>query len=104
MPGQLSALILLEDNSITQLHGDWRNRAGEATSPSDGRRPSLRFRLAMLEWRRQTTSNNMVTEGRLSQFVSAAAATVDDREVQVLHSTTSELSVRRAPPDLVTRG
>jgi len=40
----------------------------------------------------------------LSQFVSAAAATVDDREVRVLHSTTSELSVRRAPPDLVTRG
>jgi len=59
MPGQLSALILLE---VIAAHGDWWNHAREATSPLGGRRLLLHFRLeAMLEWRSQTTSNKPST-------------------------------------------
>ena len=50
MPSKLSALILQGNNGITQLRGDRRNHAREATSPSGGRRTSLRFRLTTLEW------------------------------------------------------
>jgi len=54
MSSKPSALILQGNNSTTSLRGDWRNHAREVTSPSGGRRPSIRFRLAMLEWRSQT--------------------------------------------------
>ena len=54
--GQLSALIVLRNTGMTQLHGDWRNHAREATSPSGGCRPSSR--VTVLEWRTQATFNN----------------------------------------------
>jgi len=58
MPSKLSALILQRNSGITLLRGDWRNHARDATSSSSGRRPSLRFRLTMLEWRSQAASNS----------------------------------------------
>jgi len=63
MSSKPSALILQGNNSTTSLRGDWRNHAREVTSPSGGRRPSIRFRLAMLEWRSQTR------DGRRSIFL-----------------------------------
>ena len=42
------------------LHGDWRNHAGEAASPSGERRPPSRFGFNVLEWRTQATSNTTI--------------------------------------------